>query len=322
MQPVAVTTITEKPHAEKSIPLGHSLDLFSIRQTNAFPVQSYAQKFFASQALKCDNYAPFFAVQNSKHVWNIWQGCCNSWTCSRCGVMRAKQEYGRMVEGCRTLAREHDLYFITITCRGKELALSDAHENYYKWTNTLLTAMRTRAKRANEAWHYCQVTENQKRGFPHSHIITTYKPHDLRLGEVKKFRTLANGSIEAYQKEALRSDWLQKRVISAGLGEQYDISKVDEVEGASRYVAKYLFKETMFDTEFPKNWRRIRYSNSFPKRSKDKAKDVMCLLTDKDIQDFANKKPAMVVISDIEGWNFVQSRLSKSDILVKIVEKE
>lgn len=257
-----MTSVAEIENKEKSAKTGFPfLDLFSTRQSE--PASASCAPSKTVEPL-CVNQAPFIALQSSEKVYRVVQGCCNSWICPRCGVIRAKREYGRMVMGCRELAQEHDLYFITLTCRGKELSLEDSQENYYKWTNRLLSAMRYVAKRDDKPWHYVQVTERQKRGHPHSHMMTTFFPHDLRTGSRKRW-THSNGKLVSENVPALRSDWLRERCISAGLGDQYDISKVRDPEAASRYVAKYLFKSSIFETHWPKNWRRIRYSRSFPK---------------------------------------------------------
>src|SRR6185369_5110970 len=146
-----------------------TLDLFSTSPTSAL------QERMASTS-PCSYHAPFFAYQTEQKTWHITQGNCHHWDCPRCGLGRAKQEYGRMVEGCRLLAEKHELYFITITCRGKEISHEYAEENYGKWTNRLLDACRSQAKRKGREWHYVQVTERQKRMHPHSHFITTYAP--------------------------------------------------------------------------------------------------------------------------------------------------
>ncbi len=248
---------------ELSLKTGSSLDLYSTRQTNAFPVSSCAA---LSSYVSCINHAPFFAYKTSGKAYAVVQGNCHSWLCPRCGINRAKQEYWRIVNGCGILAEQYELYFITLTCRGKELSLAEAEAGYYLWTNRLLTALRTSAKRKDAAWHYAQVTERQKRGHPHSHVLTTFVPHDLYDGYKDDWKW--DDGLVYEKKPALRSDWLEERCISAGLGSQYDISRVADVEAASRYVAKYLFKDGMFSTEFPKDWRRVRYSRSFPKQEK------------------------------------------------------
>jgi hypothetical protein len=201
--------------------------------------------------------------------------------------MRAKQEYGRIVEGCRTLSEKHDLWFITITCKGRTMSKGEADANYGKWTNTLLTRWRTNSTRAGEEWYYAQVTERQKRGHPHSHILSTWKPPEIYLGKVCKWETSNEGERRRVEKEALRSDYVRRSCVDVGLGDQYDISRVESVEGASRYVAKYLFKDTIFNTIWPKGWKRVRYSQSFPKLP-DKQSNAFVLMTREDWRKLAN----------------------------------
>lgn len=256
---------------------GSSLDLYSTRQESAFPSRSCA---VLNPYVPCANNAPFFALQTSPKSYRVWQGNCHSWSCPRCGKSRAKQEYWRIVNGCVTLAADHDLYFITLTCRGKELSLAESEAGYYGWTNKLLTSMRYQSKKRYGFWHYMQVTERQKRGHPHSHMLTTFAPHDL-YGDYKDDWKWVDGKLVCEKKPALRSDWLEQRCISAGLGSQYDISKVNSPDAASRYVAKYLFKPSMFLTEWPKDWHRVRYSRSFPKQEK-RVTDAFALFKDED----------------------------------------
>ena len=295
------------------------LDLLSISQTNSFNrsssnIGNEFEKTYAN-AFICHNNAPYFGLELSKNRYALWQGNCNDWTCPRCGILRAKQEYGRIVEGCRTLSDKHDIYFITLTCRGADLSVKDADENYLRWTNKLLTACRQRAKRAKLAWHYAQVTERQKRGHPHSHVLSTWHPHDIEQGAVEKWETI-NGKRVKKDVPALRSKWFEKRCISAGLGNQYDISKVETVEGASRYVAKYLFKETMFTT----HWHRVRYSQSFPKLPARENGKAIPLITDDDWYSFA-KHAVVVKVHEDADFTFISRKLGKSDILIQMTER-
>lgn len=204
----------------------------------------------------CIKHAPpiFFVKDGISHVVT---GCCNSWECPRCGKIRAKQEYAKMVYGANKLADDgHDLYFITLTCRGQEMPLSEAEENYYRWTTKLLNACRNECKRRGDLWAYVQVTERQKRLHPHSHLITTYLPKNSRPGK----KIIVPGKT----RDVILSDWFERRCVSAGLGNQYEITKVKSAKGVANYVAKYLFKDAMA-TRWPRGWRRIRYSRTFPK---------------------------------------------------------
>jgi hypothetical protein len=227
---------------------------------------STSQKTCASLSpLTCIYHAPFFAYTKTGKRYFVVQGCCNHWDCPRCGILRAKQEYGRMVHGWEMIAKDHtDLWFITITCKGKEMTHDEADEGYLLWTNRLLSVCRADAKKTGQDWIYSAVTERQKRGHPHSHILSTYAPGDLTIGKMWKWQTVKG--IRAYvEVDVLRSDWFARRVVSAGLGEQYDISRVRDEKAVSRYVAKYMFKPSAFAADWPTGWKRVRYSNSFPK---------------------------------------------------------
>lgn len=201
----------------------------------------------------CPFGAPFAAMVVAGEG-RIFQTCCNHWECPCCGEVRAKQEYRRIVAGCEKLSIEHKLYFWTLTCRGREISLEEAEANYYVWTNVLLTNARTKAQRNSQFWAYVQVTERQKktRRHPHSHIITTFLPEDA----------IETSSAEG--RGDFTSRWFSMANGSAGLGSQHRISGVKDASAVSRYVAKYMFKETMSET-FPPKWKRVRYSQNFPK---------------------------------------------------------
>jgi len=210
---------------------------------------------------KCDYSAPYLCYQNQEtKIWQIAQGCCNHWDCGRCGEIRAKEEYARMVNGAEAIEGEgRKLYFWTMTCRGKTLSRTEAEGGYLKWTDKLLTASRNKANRAGEYWCYVQVTERQKRGHPHSHMIATYAPPDCE--PYAKGDILPDGSRARH--DLLWSNWFIAANLRAGLGSQCQISEVQSAAAVGRYVAKYLFKQTALDT-WPKGWKRIRYSQNWP----------------------------------------------------------
>lgn len=263
----------------------------------------------------CSYRAPFFAYHIKEKSYGVTQGCCNHWDCPRCGIMRAKHEYGRIVEGCRTLAKEHDLFFITVTCRGKEISKSEADNHYLEWTNRLLDALRVNAKRSGKFWSYVQVTERQKRGHPHSHILTVWHPSDLYEGKKRQYKRTHESNLTWENVPVLRSDYLQERCLSAGLGKEYDISKVDTVEGASRYVAKYMFKETQFEANFPKNWKRVRYSQNFPKLPVRET-NAFALVTHDDWRTLASLA-VVIQANDQASLSEISYYLRGSGVLVK-----
>lgn len=273
---------------------------------------------FSSQ--KCQYRAPYFAYQAKGKIWNVTQGNCHHWDCPRCGIGRAKEEYGRIVEGCRTLAKNTTIFFITITCAGRSLGVKDAEKNYLQWTNRLLDACRQRCKRANGQWCYVQVTERQKRKHPHSHILTTFDCGDIVTGTIRKWIQNKEGKKEYKTLPVLRSKWFQNQVIRAGLGSEYDISTVETVEGASRYVAKYLFKDSIFETTWPKGWKRVRYSQSFP-RLPERETNAFVLLKHEDWYRLAQK--ALVIHAmGFDAFAEARNQMYFHDVIIRLKQGE
>jgi hypothetical protein len=256
----------------------------------------------------------WFAYQIEGKTYAISQGCCNHWDCPRCGQIRARTEYARIVHGIHELSSKHSaLYFQTITCRGREITSKEAEQGYLTWTNKLLDAYRARVKKQEGAWVYVQVTERQKRGHPHSHFLTTFEPGDIENGFKDKWVQI--GGAKVLEKvPALTSVWLQRAVIRVGLGDQYDISKVRNEAAASRYVAKYMFKPSNFTTDWPRGWRRVRYSQDFPKLPDIKT-EAFVLRTWRD-WDELGRKAAIVRPADIDVQEYAVWKLKDFDTIV------
>lgn len=245
----------------------------------------------------CPFGAPLCAIV-VEGAGRISQTCCNHWECPVCGEVRAKQEYRRIVHGCELLSVEHALYFWTLTCRGKEISLAEAEENYYEWTNRLLTNARTKAARAEVFWCYVQVTERQKktRRHPHSHIITTFLPEDSRK------------TVDTSGRNGYVSSWFSRANASAGLGQQHRITEVADAAAVSRYVAKYMFKESMTET-FPPKWKRVRYSRNFPKLPEFEA-EICIPLLDQGAWRRAGNTPIMWVVDNLTIFSMAWHRLT------------
>jgi len=272
------------------------------------------EESIALQASRCDNNAPLIYIHAMNGTRNIVQGCCDDWHCSRCGQIRARKEYGRMINGVKILSETQSQFFVTITCRGKDTTRKDALKNYAMWTNKLLTSCRTKASRAKEHWAYVQVTELQKRGHPHSHMITTWKPDDAI--PYSKGDRLPNGRIAA--RDGLWSNWFRAANTKAGLGIECDISIVQSPIAVATYIAKYLFKDLQV-TEFPPNWRRIRYSRNYPKLPAIENLDAYPLLTPQHWRDAA--KDASVIRCIGAHAYKVSSATIKGDTLLVLVDK-
>ena len=289
------------------------LDLFSTSPTKEDFCSSFSPQ-------KCTYRAPYFAYQTKGKVWNVTQGNCHHWDCPRCGKGRAKQEYGRIIEGCKAMAFQRRIFFITITCKGRDLSVKEAEKNYLKWTNRFLDACRQKSKRSNQEWYYVQVTERQKRKHPHSHILTTFDCGDLHLRRVEKWITAKNGEHIPSQNLSLGSDWLEGQIKRSGLGEVYDISIVETIEGASRYVAKYLFKNSIFTTDWPKGWKRVRYSQSFPKLP-ERETTAFVLLKHEDWYKLA--KTAVVVNAiGFDAFAEARNQMYFHDVIIRLKQEK
>lgn len=288
------------------------LDLFSTSATNS---------------KKCIKNAPFICIPPNGRDGLLMQGCCNDWTCPRCGQMRARHEYGRIVEGCRKLVADgHTLYFITITCRG-DISSEQAEQDYLAQTHKLHAAFQNHVKRAGGHWAYCAVTERQKRGHPHSHYIMACKPSDAYV--VSEFYDRYVSEIEALNAYLTENElgmqfapsavgefgfmdmfslWLSKQCAKVGLGVQARVSFVEQAEGVSRYVAKYLFKESV-STRWPKSWKRVRYTQNWPKMPETEgATGAYPVITYEDWKRVAAER-GTIVARDAEVYDAAMRRL-------------
>lgn len=226
-----------------------------------------------SQSIRCDNDAPHIAVRHGEK-WRVYQGVCNSWNCSRCGVIRAQREYQRIYAGASDRANSgNNLAFITLTSRGKGTDVDEAESDWYKNTTKTMNAFRNKVKRNGDVWSYACVTERQKRGHPHAHYIITAVPDDTAIFEPDAviFRQwIADERVYI-------SDWLLNQLIKSGMGYIHDIQFIDDIAGVVGYVSKYLFKSLQGDV-WPKGWRRVRYSRDWKARDKGTADDGFALL--------------------------------------------
>lgn len=254
------------------------LDLYL--STSQKAIESDIEQSYGVQSATCDNHAPYICFQDTAGMWRLVQGCCNDWLCGRCGQIRARHEFARIAYGATLLMdMGHSMYFVTVTCRGKDLDVSTSDDDYLLWTNRLFSTWRARCKKEGGHWAYVQVTERQQRGAAHSHIITTHHPNDGKM--YNKGDMLPNGIVAKH--DCLYSDWFVAANQSAGLGKATDCTEVRSVVGVTSYVSKYLFKD-MQSALWPKGWRRLRYSQSWPKLPEHKNDSAFPVVRYKDWQ--------------------------------------
>jgi len=199
----------------------------------------------------CSYHAPFMAIiAGGNRV--IRQCCCDHWDCPRCSQIMAWQVRARAVYGAENMAGQGVLlYFWTFTCRGRDLDLATADDDYYTWTNKALSRLRAQAKREGKRWAYVQVTERQERGAAHSHFIHTFCPADA-------IKTTRPDNREVYVSASFVN-----AVVAAGLGVQCEITQVKTPGAVASYISGYLTKHATKD-RFPKGWKRVRWSRDWP----------------------------------------------------------
>lgn len=207
---------------------------------------------------KCGYGAPYVAVIKDG-IGRLAQGCCNHWDCPRCRWTLAAYHKHRMIEGAIILLADGPLYFWTTTCIGRELDLKTADDDYYLWTNRLLSTCRARAKKQGQRWEYTQVTERQQRGAAHSHFMHTFLPDDAVPRTIVK----TGKSGEKITQAVMYSEWFIRSNTRAGLGRQCVITEVDNAVGVAAYISGYLEKQLSADV-WPRKWKRIRYSRGWP----------------------------------------------------------
>jgi len=249
---------------------------------------------------RCYKDAPLICIPGNGVKENrIFQGCCNDWQCPRCGMMRANYEFARMTHGASELIKQgKKLAMMTITPKGK-IETEEAEQEYGKATNHLLTRLRDQVKNTGGDWFYVQVTERQRRGHPHSHFMCTFLPDDAFLIDdekgyeyykkaVAEVNALIPEEMRFYPKERediaqgeMYSVWLALTAVDAGLGVQVNLSRVISYRSVVSYMAKYMFKSAL-DTKWPKGWKRVRYSQSWPKFEEQDTEGAFAVLRAED----------------------------------------
>lgn len=256
------------------------------------------------RARLCAYGAPVFAVPLEHGGWKLVQGNCHHWDCPRCGMELARENYGRMVLG---VVPGKSWYLLTITTRGTGISPGEADSSWLLWSNRLFTRLRHNAKITGQAWEYVTVTERQARGHPHSHTIMSWCPIDGVLKQRWEYETVGGKKRRRYlwydeektvPKMTIRSAWLKKKIVAAGFGDVYDFSPIHVAQGASRYIAKYLFKASSHDA-WPDRWKRVRYSQSWPKIERKKTGAIV-LMGSAELLDFVQKPGVVYDTNDAE----------------------
>jgi len=177
----------------------------------------------------------------------IFPPSCKMWDCPVCGPknaykarLRASVGYERFVEA----GRRFD--FLTVTPHERLTASASIPIMSTAWNK-----LNVRIKRASqETFDYFLIPELHKSGKCHFHALVNVE---------------------------LKKKWWKDNARACGMGYQNDLQEVNEIGGVGGYLTKYLAK-MLQSSNFPKGFRRIRASHSWP---------------------------ALPALPRPEGWNFV-----------------
>lgn len=177
---------------------------------------------------------------------------CRVWGCEQCAKAMAYDHKRRIAEGIRAIGGVW--WFITIT----------AHEN----------AKTTHASLKNIQQGFTKLTERLRRKHGTTHYIITHELHeDGRVHAHMLYQ--CDTPFWEYHYAPLRKKQktpkrLQDHTRECGMGYIVDCRQVEDRERAVGYVAKYISK-SMSEAIYPKRFKRVRYSVSFPKTAKEQS---------------------------------------------------
>ena len=92
------------------------------------------------------------------------------------------------------------------------------------------------------------------------------------------------------------------------------------VEAAARYVAKYMFKPSQFRADFPKHWKRVRYSQSWPQLP-ERASSAFVLLSRADWVQLSRDAVVIDAIGD-EAYETAIYFMQGADVLINQKEEK
>lgn len=156
---------------------------------------------------------------------------CKQWSCSVCGAKNGRKWLARMLHGMTEIGGIWSL--VTFTAHKKwrgKASLKNIKSNWSK--------LRKRLARAWEGeLYYFWVYEQHKDRSWHVHMLTN---------------------------ASLGSRWWKDNSAECGMGHQCKSIELENYGMAAGYVAKYLLKQMVTLTPYPKNMRRITTSRNFP----------------------------------------------------------
>lgn len=184
---------------------------------------------------QCPTPGPvMMGVNETSKKGRVWRPSCKRWSCPVCQLERAR-EWGfvALVGAVELQGDGCRLVFITVTSHEK----LNAEQSLHVWPDAW-KKLRMRIARAHGKGDYFMVTERHESGRLHVHAVVTWD---------------------------IEKRWLKDNARACGLGYQVDAEPIGDAGTIVSYIAKYL---TKFADQWPKGWRRVRMSQSWPKLAK------------------------------------------------------
>lgn len=174
-----------------------------------------------------------FGKHKEHKKWILCNADCDSWRCPECADKMLRLHQLRIIEASGVTLKGK-WTFVTITAsehsRGFEKSLINLKQGWTKLTERL--------RRKNGTRHYVLMHEKHADGTLHIHML--YNAH-------------------------LTKKWLKSACRACKMGYKADSQVLKDAKASGKYVTKYLTKAIGQGDEFPKRFKRVRYSVGFPK---------------------------------------------------------
>lgn len=188
---------------------------------------------------------------------------CGLWSCKRCRARLAKEHARRVRHGVNRLVETGGRpLFWTFTLPPKYRRAKEGYSVLKRLWDSLSKAIR----REQGTFQFAAFVEGQeKRGdMPHFHVVT--------------FATVPR----KWHKRKDPRKWIKDFAAHYGFGYQAEERLINSAQ-ASAYVSKYVSKST---PNIPKNFRRVRYSQKWPKMPESAKKPYIVRSMGEPIQDY------------------------------------
>lgn len=235
----------------------------NIMVDSALEPQGQANNDKSENRKKCENLNTLMLAKSEIHRQAIiFHPRCKQWSCPACAEINAAK-WGAFARQTSAYISDH-LYFVTITARGKTKSLEESMVAFTESWKRLLARVQYYNSLVEWAgthgnpkrFIYLAIPEQTKKGIMHMHIICNQWLF-LRLSKLVP---------ERRKKRLVVLRW-KDIAMETGLGYQAKVEPIN-TNKLFCYVTKYLSKD-LGKVDWPKGFRRVRLSQSWPRLEND-----------------------------------------------------